>query len=321
MVGGSNYTVTATATSGLTVTFSIDASASTICTSSGTNGETIAFIGAGQCVINANQAGNANYNPAPQVQQSFAVGQGSQTINFTSSPPAQPTVGAPDYPVTATGGASGNPVTFSISAPAASVCSSSGLNGSNISFTAPGTCVILANQAGDANYAAANQEQQSFQVKNGQTITFTSSPPAEPVAGGPVYPVTATSSAGLTPVTFSSATPAVCTSGGTNGSQITFVAAGTCTINANQARRREHVAGAAGAADLHREDRAGHHLHLVAAEPGDLPGPDVPGHGHRRRLGQRGGLHDRPRRRPPAARSTTRRSPTRCTSTPTPGSA
>ena len=31
------------------------------------------FIGAGSCVINANQAGNANYNAAPQVQQSFAV--------------------------------------------------------------------------------------------------------------------------------------------------------------------------------------------------------------------------------------------------------
>ena len=39
-------------------------------------------------MIDANQAGNANYNAAPQVQQSFAVGKGSQTISFTSTAPA-----------------------------------------------------------------------------------------------------------------------------------------------------------------------------------------------------------------------------------------
>ncbi len=39
---------------------------------------------------------------------------------------------------------------------------------------------------------------------------------------------------GLT-VTFTSATPAVCTSSGANGATITFVAEGTCTVNANQA--------------------------------------------------------------------------------------
>jgi len=39
-------------------------------------------------VINANQAGNANYNAAPQVQQSFAVGKGNQTITFTSTAPS-----------------------------------------------------------------------------------------------------------------------------------------------------------------------------------------------------------------------------------------
>jgi hypothetical protein len=72
-VGGPTYTVTATASSGLTVAFTIDASASSVCSISGS---TVSFIGVGTCVIDANQAGNANYNPAPQVQQSFAVGMG-----------------------------------------------------------------------------------------------------------------------------------------------------------------------------------------------------------------------------------------------------
>jgi len=69
-VGGPTYTVTATATSGLPVAFTIDASATSVCSISGS---TVSFIGAGTCVIDANQPGNANYNAAPQVQQSFAV--------------------------------------------------------------------------------------------------------------------------------------------------------------------------------------------------------------------------------------------------------
>jgi hypothetical protein len=69
-VGGPTYTVTATASSGLPLAFTIDASATSVCSISGS---TVSFIGAGTCVIDANQPGNANYNPAPQVQQSFAV--------------------------------------------------------------------------------------------------------------------------------------------------------------------------------------------------------------------------------------------------------
>jgi hypothetical protein len=33
----------------------------------------VSFIGAGTCTVDANQVGSANYNAAPQVQQSFAV--------------------------------------------------------------------------------------------------------------------------------------------------------------------------------------------------------------------------------------------------------
>ena len=62
----------------------------------------MSFIGVGTCVIDANQAGNANYLAAPQVQQSFMVGKADQTISFTSSPPATATVGGATYTVTAT---------------------------------------------------------------------------------------------------------------------------------------------------------------------------------------------------------------------------
>ncbi|MBK1871426.1 autotransporter domain-containing protein [Aestuariivirga sp. YIM B02566] len=69
-VGGSAYTVTATATSGLGVVFSPDG-ASTGCA---VTGNSVTFTSTGTCQINANQPGDTNWNAAPQVQQSFTVG-------------------------------------------------------------------------------------------------------------------------------------------------------------------------------------------------------------------------------------------------------
>jgi hypothetical protein len=172
VVAGAAYTVAGTATSGLPVAFTIDASASSVCSISGSS---VSFLGAGTCVINANQAGNANYSPAPQVQQSFTVGRGSQSISFTSTAPAAATVGGAAYTVTATA-TSGLPVAFTIDASAASVCS---VTGSTVIFLASGTCVINANQAGNANWNAAAQVQQSFAVAAGsQSIFYTSTAPA-----------------------------------------------------------------------------------------------------------------------------------------------
>ena len=42
-----------------------------VCTSGGTNGSVFTFVGNGTCIVDANQAGNGNYNAAPQVQQTF----------------------------------------------------------------------------------------------------------------------------------------------------------------------------------------------------------------------------------------------------------
>ncbi len=70
-VGGPTYTPTATATSGLSVAFSIDAT-STAGACSIASG-VVSFTGAGTCLIDANQPGNANYSAAPQVQQSVTV--------------------------------------------------------------------------------------------------------------------------------------------------------------------------------------------------------------------------------------------------------
>ncbi|MEM7737125.1 MAG: MBG domain-containing protein, partial [Deinococcota bacterium] len=77
-LGDADFNISATADSGLAVTFT---SATTgVCTVSGTNGETITIVAAGTCTINADQAGDATYAVAPQVQQSFTVNAPATTI-------------------------------------------------------------------------------------------------------------------------------------------------------------------------------------------------------------------------------------------------
>ncbi len=85
-----------------------------------------------------------------------------QAISFTSTPPASPGVGG-SYTVTATGGGSGNPVTFSVD-PGSRACT---ISGATISFTAAGTCVVTANQAAAPGYSAAPRVRQKIKVAPG----------------------------------------------------------------------------------------------------------------------------------------------------------
>ena len=234
---GTPATLTATGgASGNPVVFTVDAStAAGVCNVTGTNGSTLNYTAAGTCVVDANQAGNATFAQAPQVQGSVTVvALTPQTITFTA--PASGTIGT-SAPLTATGGASGNPVVFKVdSSTAAGVCNASGSNGSTLNYTAVGTCVVDANQAGNATFAAAPQVQRSITVtavtKTNQTITFA----ALPNRTGAQSPVTVTATvSSLLAVTFTTTTASVCTAGGTNGATITLVAAGTCTVVANQA--------------------------------------------------------------------------------------
>jgi hypothetical protein len=69
--------------SGNPVVFTIDPAAKAVCTISGA---TVSFTGAGTCTIDANQAGNANYEPAPQKQQSFAVSEAPLQVQPVGDP-------------------------------------------------------------------------------------------------------------------------------------------------------------------------------------------------------------------------------------------
>lgn len=85
----------------------------------------------------------------------------SQEITFTSTVPSDATIGG-SYAVSATGGTSGEPVTFSVDpATTNDACS---VSDGTVSFDAEGTCVIAADQAGDDGHTAAVTATQQFDI-------------------------------------------------------------------------------------------------------------------------------------------------------------
>ncbi|WP_343315725.1 putative Ig domain-containing protein [Brucella sp. BE17] len=222
---GTAPTVSATVSSGLTPTFS--SSTTGVCTT--TPEGTLTFLATGSCTINADQSGDSTYLPAETVSRSFnvlAVAPGAPTIGSASaedgaavisftSPAFNGGADVTDYTVTSSPGGitatnSASPITIP------------GLtNGTPYTFT-----VTATNSAGTSNASAASN---SVTPKGNQTISF-SNPGAQNFGTSPT--LTASASSGLTPI-FSSATAGVCTI--TPEGTLTFLAAGECTINADQA--------------------------------------------------------------------------------------
>jgi hypothetical protein len=145
--GDADFTVSASATSGLAVSTGAAGS----CTIAGA---VVHITGAGSCTITVSQAGDASFNPAPAVAQTFAIAKGAQTITF--GPLARKTLGDQDFAVTATA-SSGLPVAFA----ASGACV---VSGSTVHLKAAGSCTVTASQAGDAHYEAAAAVLQAFAI-------------------------------------------------------------------------------------------------------------------------------------------------------------
>ena len=145
--GNPDFTVSATASSGLPVGFA----AAGNCTMSGT---TVHLTGAGSCTITASQPGNTTFAPAPSVSRTFSIGKASQTITFGSL--ANKRFGDPDFAVSASA-SSGLAVAFS----AGGNCT---VGGTRVHLTSAGSCTITASQPGDANYTAAAAVARTFAI-------------------------------------------------------------------------------------------------------------------------------------------------------------
>jgi PASTA domain-containing protein len=145
--GDPDFTVSATASTGLPVAFSAGGN----CTVSG---KTVHITGAGSCTITASQPGDVNNPPAPTVSRTFAISEGRQTIIFARL--SNKWLGDPDFTVSARA-SSGLPVVFA----AVGRCA---LIGTRVHLTGIGLCTIIASQPGDANFAAAAPVARTFAI-------------------------------------------------------------------------------------------------------------------------------------------------------------
>jgi sugar lactone lactonase YvrE len=151
-----------------------------------------------------------------------------QTIVFT--PPNSPvTFGISPNTLSATGGGSGNPVTFSI------VSGPGTISGSTLTITSVGTIVVAANQAGNTNYAAATQVTQSI-VVNRATPTITFTVPNHTFGDAPITVAATSNSSGA--ITYSVVSgPATI-----SGSTVTLTGAGAVVLQASQVAASNYAA-------------------------------------------------------------------------------
>ena len=142
-----------------TVSYAVTAG-NTFCSVTGT---TLTGTGVGTCTVTVTKAADANYNAATAMVN-VSVSQADQIItNFTPSTPV--VFGAAAQTLTATPGASGSPLVFSVSS---GPCAISAVT--SLSYTGTGSCVVVVNQAGNANYNPAPPVTQSISIVAGPPI-------------------------------------------------------------------------------------------------------------------------------------------------------
>jgi PASTA domain/Regulator of chromosome condensation (RCC1) repeat len=145
--GDADITISATASSGLPVSFAAEGS----CTLSGV---TVHIVGAGVCDLTASQPGDSNYNAAPDVSKGLRVAKAAQRIRF--APLHKRFLGTRDFKVSASA-SSGLPVSFAAHG-------SCRIRGKTVHLTAAGTCAIVASQRGDRNREPAKSVTRKFAI-------------------------------------------------------------------------------------------------------------------------------------------------------------
>ena len=181
------FTVSATATSGLPVSFSVPSGGP--CTVSGT---TVTILAVGTCSITANQAGNSTYNAASAVIRNVTIAKASPTLSGLASAGGPVGTSVQDVATVAGGAGPTGTVTFRLFANNActiqvftSTNNLVGATATSGSFApaAPGTYYWTALYNGDSN----NNPATSACLATNQSVTITKASPtlsAQASAGG-----------------------------------------------------------------------------------------------------------------------------------------
>jgi hypothetical protein len=216
-VGDADFNLTATASSGLPVTYSSSATGVAVIV----NGTKVHVVGAGIATITASQQGDATYAAGVSAPQLLTVKKVDQTIAFDAI--ADRKLGDDDFDAGATA-TSGLPVVY-----ASADESVATIVNNKIHVVGEGSVLITASQAGDSKFATALSKAQPLNITKGeQLITFNSI--EDKTYGDNPFELNATASSGL-PVEYAVKSGNAVISGNT----LTITGAGAVVINATQA--------------------------------------------------------------------------------------
>ena len=146
------FSIAPSASSGLQVATKVLSGPATV------SGNNVTLTGTGTVVLAANQAGNSAYLAAPQVTMTFTVKNFSQSIGDFAPISNVTYATTKSITITPPVATSGIAVTVSVQSGPATI------SGNKVSLTGKGTVVLVAKQAGNANYNAATPVTTSFSV-------------------------------------------------------------------------------------------------------------------------------------------------------------
>ncbi len=199
--GDADFGVSASASSGLSLSFA----ASGNCTVSGS---TVHITGAGSCTITASQAGDSNYNAAPNVPRTFNIAKAAATVTLSNL--------SHTY--------DGSPKSAGVSTTPGGLSVTVTYDGSTTAPTGAGSYAVVATIT-DNNYQGSASDTLVIS-KADQTITFGAL--SDKTYGDPDFNVSASASSGLT-VSFGATGNCSVT-----GTTVHITGAGSCTITASQ---------------------------------------------------------------------------------------
>jgi len=205
------------------VTFT--SSPASVCITGGNNGEMLTVAGAGTCTMTADQLGNTNYNAATPVTQTLAIAK--KTLTATANDVSRVYgVANPTFNFTYSGGWVGSDTaTVLDTLPTATSTATTTSNA--------GTYPITCTNGSDNNYALTCVDGTLTVTPATQTISYTG--PTTATYGDSAIALVALGGGSGNAIIFTSSTTSVCTTSGINGSTLTLVNTGTCTVTANQA--------------------------------------------------------------------------------------
>ncbi|MGF6929334.1 gliding motility-associated-like protein [Chitinophaga sp. W2I13] len=223
--GDAAFTLSATSSSMLAVSYSVVSGPATI------SGNTVTITDAGSVTIAADQAGNSNYSPATQATQTFNVAKAILTVTANDKNRAyKQTNPTPDYTIT---GFVNNENSSVVSGNAA-ITHTADINSAPGIYPITVTAGTLTAANYDFNFAGGSLTI----TKAAQTITF----PAitGKTYGNAAFALSAASDAGLTVAYTVTAGPAT-----VSGNTVTITGVGNVTISATQAGDANYTAAAA----------------------------------------------------------------------------